>query len=130
MHILRQYKCLCYYNRTEHNIWYSWKDNRDIMIHLINYFHNLLWFNYNVVWWSSKSIFLHHSGNLCTRFKRGFIRYIIIYNHQSKLNRTSSVVITRYKYRPLTNIFLLLNYMETPWTCFGLVLETPNFCMK
>ena len=76
------------------------------MSHMINWCQSLLWYNYNVVWWSSKYNISHNYGDMCQRFTKGFIWWIIIYKHWSKLNITAYVFISRSPYRLLTKLWL------------------------
>ena len=80
------------------------------MSHLLNLCHSLLWYNYNVIWWSNKYDTFHNSGDICQRFTKGFIRWIIIYKHWYKLNITALVFIERYPYRILTKLCLFFTH--------------------
>ena len=72
------------------------------MIHFLKGCPKLFWCNCSAVWWCSESNILHPYYYLCQRFIKGLMWWIRIHNHQSKLNRTALLVITRSPYQPLT----------------------------
>ena len=101
------------------------------MSSFINGCHSIFWCNCNYVWWCSESNLSHHSDDLCKRFNRRFILWIGIHQHRHKLNRTSSMVISRYQYQNLTKVIF-----PSPEICgnilsiFGVGLKPPILMRK
>ena len=80
------------------------------MRHMLNWCQSLLWYNYNIVCWSSKYNTFYNSGDMCQRFTKVFIWWIIIYKHWSKLNITASVFIARSPYPILKKLWIFFTY--------------------
>ena len=113
MNVYWHYKFLCYDNNTEQIIGYSWPYGRDIMIHLLTARPKFFWCNCSSVWWYSESNISHHANDLCQHFTKVFVLWIIIHHHCSKLNRISSIFISRSQYKPLTKAILrVLKYLK------------------
>ena len=72
------------------------------MSHFINGSPKIFWCTCSYVWWCSEYNLSHYYDDICQRFTNWFMWCIIIHNHRSKLNRTASMVIARFSYRPLT----------------------------
>ena len=72
------------------------------MSHFLYGCFNFFWCNCSAVQRCSESNLSRHSDDLCQSFTKVFVIWIIIYNHQFKLNGTTLMVIARYPYQPLT----------------------------
>ena len=101
------------------------------MIYLLNGCPKLLWCNCSDVWWWNESNISHHSDDLCKSFTKGFMWWILINHHRSKLNITASMVITRSQYQPFTKtIFSSPETYGNILKIFGVGLNPPKLMYK
>ena len=86
-------------NINEQTFWYLWIDSCELTRHILNDYHNMLWFNSSAVWWCPKPNLSNNSDDICQRITKGFVWWIITHNHRSKLKIIELMVIVRWPYQ-------------------------------
>ena len=99
------------------------------MDRLLNVRPKLFWYNYSSVWWCIKSNIFRLPDDICQRFTKRLVWYIIFHNYQYELNRTASMVIKISPYQPLIEAML-----SSPVVCRNILhifwggIKPPNLC--
>ena len=101
-HMFWKNNWMCSENINERTILDSLKNSWELMSHFLNSFSKPFWCSCSAVWWCSEFNVSHHYDDICQIFTNGFVWWIILHIHRSKLNIIASMVISRYQYHPLT----------------------------
>ena len=95
---------LCSGNGTEITIGDTWTYSWELSSNFIYSCYKLLWCYRIAFWWFGEFNISHNSSYLYQYFSKGFVLWIRLHRHWSKLNGLASMVISRSQYKPLTKV--------------------------